>query len=214
MSIENGRDKLRKCALEYKGTFFRFAINPQNLRDARPHRSTVVKTKQNIDVQDFGPDIGQITITGVTGVNRGKGYDKMKELRSFITNYQNDGGAGVPRSSYLRFHNFTNGESWKVTLNTDGFSLEQDANDPLQYTYTISLLVLSKASLPSYKEVSWVSLGNKSPSIGGGLTQGGAVTYYDRYSYSHGLTVINPSTTNGAHKIAVKSLKAISGYQG
>ena len=212
MSISNGRDSLERIALEYNGNFFRFGLNPQNLQDSRPYRSTVIKTKQDINVQDFGADVPQISISGVTGVYHGKGYDRMVALKSFIMTYINDGGDGNPRTSYLRFHNFTNGESWTVTLDTNGMEWTQDSSNPLQYTYTITFDVLSSASLPAYTEVSWAELGNTSPSIGGGNY--GSYTYIDNYNYNHGLTAINPNTTSGAHKIAVVSLENVIGYTG
>lgn len=169
MPISNGRDKLQRIAFELSdGTFYKFAINPTNMTETRAARNTFTQTEHSVQMQGYGQGLHTIQISGTTGVNRGKGYDKLKELESLLVKQINSGhdvntSAGATLS--MKFHNFTNGSSWLVELNTDGFSITQSVENPLSYVYTISLVVVGEANLPKDSETSWVTLGNINPSV-------------------------------------------------
>jgi hypothetical protein len=168
--MSDGKGTLKKIAFQIGSTFFRFAINPQNLRYSRPHRTTAVKTKSRIVIEDFQDDIPTITISGTMGFNpTGKAADrgsaKMKELKEFLNDYSQMGGNGNTNVEDFIFHDFTNDESWVVTLGPEGFDVTQDVSQPLLHTYEIKLIILRDAALPADDQVVNPEIGNPYPSI-------------------------------------------------
>lgn len=167
VGISNGRDTLQRVAFELSdGTFYKFAINPQDMTDSYQARNNFIQAERNMFMQGYGPGLHTIQISGTTGVNRGAGFDKMVELKKVLTTQLNTGhddtvGAGL----VMKFHNFTNGESWQVEFSPEGFQFNQSVNNPLSYTYTINMVVVGAADTPTTSETSWVVLGNLNPSV-------------------------------------------------
>ncbi|GAA5351231.1 hypothetical protein SuUB63_21290 [Streptococcus uberis] len=170
MPMADGKNRLRKIAFQFGNRFFRFAINPENYTFARPHRTTAVKTKSRIVIEDFQADVPTITISGTTGFNptgrkQDRGINKIKEMKKFLEDYANMGGNGSKAAQDFYFHDFTNDESYVVHLSTEGVTYTQDVNSPLTHRYEIKMVVLRKASEPSDDDIVDPEIGNRFPSL-------------------------------------------------
>lgn len=170
MSMSDGKKRLKRIAFEIDGKMFRFAINPESYSHKKPHRSTVIKTKSRIVVEDFQSDIPTITISGSTGYNptgkeKDKGLAKIKEMKKFLEDYAESGGNGKEPPKELKFHNFTNDESFIVHLTPEGVTYTQDVNSPLTYNYEINLYVLRGANIPKDDDIMSPELGSTTPTM-------------------------------------------------
>ncbi len=190
MGISDGKGVLRKIAFQLNDTFYRFAINPDNMVYANPHRTTAVKTKSKIIIEDFQEDIPSVTISGTTGLNptgvaSDRGIAKIKEMKNFLKNYASLGGNGKKSTSDFYFHDFTNGEHYVVHLSPEGVNYSQDANSPLTYRYDIKFVILRGAGEVDEDSSASPEIGNRFPSLpipdwmqngglGGGLIGSGA----------------------------------------
>lgn len=150
MAQSDGRHKLKRMEFEFKGQRFRFHINPQEFNQSEPSRSTVTQTKGGAWVDDFGGGLPTIYIKGTSGFQKGKGVERFKELRNLIRKYYRNDNPGEEVTDEIKFHNFTDGESWVVHTDTDGFKLLRSKSSPLQYGYEIQLVCLRPASMPNY----------------------------------------------------------------
>lgn len=170
MTMADGKTSLRKIAFQIGTKFFRFAINPENYTHAKPHRTTAVKTKSRIVVEDFQSDIPTISIKGSTGFNptgraEDRGLKKIQEMKAYIEWYAEMGGNGRTASEDFYFHNFTNDESFVVHLAPEGVSFSQDVSSPLTYHYEINFVVLRKSTEPADEDIVDPEIGNRFPSI-------------------------------------------------
>src|SRR5437763_3945315 len=170
MPISDGKNTLQKIAFQIGNTFFRFAINPESMQDQRPHRTTAVKTKSRIVIEDFQTDVPTITISGSTGFNptwkaSDRGIAKIKEMKSFLDGYAQSGGNGKTPGEDMYFHNFTNDESWVVVMDPTGVTYSQDVSSPLTYRYDIKFIVLRPANMPADSDVVNPQIGNSTVSI-------------------------------------------------
>lgn len=170
MPMSDGKNTLKKIAFQIGSTFFKFAINPTNMQYNRPHRTTAIKTKSRIVIEDFQDDVPTVTISGTTGFNpTGKATDrgiaKIKEMKQFLYDYSQMGGNGNTNAEDFIFHDFTNDESWVVTFAPEGVTYTQDVSQPLLYQYEIKFIILRDAALPSDDEVVNPEIGNPYPSI-------------------------------------------------
>lgn len=170
MPMSDGKHHLKKIAFQVGTTFFRFVINPTNMQYARPHRTTAVKTKSRIVIEDFQSDIPTVTISGTTGFNpTGKAADrgiaKIKELKQFLLDYSQMGGNGNTTAEDFIFHDFTNDESYVVHLSTEGVTYSQDVSQPLLHNYEIKFVILREASQPADDDIINPEIGNPYPSI-------------------------------------------------
>lgn len=168
--MADGATRLRKIAFMVGGRIFRFAINPDSYTHAKPHRTTAVKTKSRIVIEDFQSDIPTITIKGTTGFNptgvaSDRGIAKIREMKEFLEDYAEMGGNGNTADEDFLFLNFTNDEYYVVHLSPEGVTYTQDANQPLMYRYEIKFTVLRKAWEPSEDEVMEPEIGNRFPSL-------------------------------------------------
>ena len=113
MGMSNGRDTLQRIAFEdSNGTFYKFAINPQDMVESIPTRNNFMQTQDLIQMQGYGQGLHTITISGTTGVNHGRGVDKLKALKDLITKHINQAhDTETGDVANLTFHNFTNDES-------------------------------------------------------------------------------------------------------
>lgn len=171
MSMSDGRTRLRKIAFQVGSKFFRFALNPEDMRHTKPHRSTTVKTKSRIVVEDFQSDVPTISIKGTTGFNptgrtEDRGIEKIKEMKAYLEDMAEMGGNGRTGAEDIYFHNFTNSESFAVHLAPEGVTFSQSVNSPLVHNYEINFIVLRKAGEPKDGDVISPQIGNQHPSIG------------------------------------------------
>ncbi|AXH71136.1 hypothetical protein BSP38_094 [Bacillus phage BSP38] len=173
MPISDGKNTLRKIAFQHGTKFFRFAINPETYVFANPHRTTALKTKSRIVIEDFQNDVPTITIAGTTGFNptgreADRGINKIKEMKQYLKAYGEMGGNGQTSEEDFYFHDFTNDESYVVHLGAEGVTYSQDVNSPLTHRYEIKFVVLRKASEPKDEDVVDPEIGNRFPSISDG----------------------------------------------
>lgn len=214
-----GTNELLRVALQIKGDnpltsstgqtissgWYRFKVNPQQYKHSKPQRSTVVKTKSNIIVEDFGMDLATIAFSGTTGfkkdANGRTGEDRLRDLEAFLEVYATQGGDGNVSPNELIFHNFTEGQSFVVHLDKGGFEMERSVDQPILFNYAINLVVLRDASTPSDRETIDPELGNTAPSIGGSSTN---------------KKTVDPNTSTSrasAESSAVNAIKPIIGYE-
>lgn len=170
MTMSDGKNKLQKIAFQIGSKIFRFAINPDSYQDQRPHRTTAVKTKSRIVIEDFQSDVYTITISGSTGFNptgkaADRGIQKIKDLKKYLEDYAQSGGNGKTPAEDFYFHNFTNDESFVVVLAPTGVTYSQDVSSPLTYRYEIVFNVLRDAGKPSDASVVNPEIGNSNVSI-------------------------------------------------
>ena len=173
MGISNGRDTLSRVAFETSsGLFFKFRINPASISEKYAARNTFLQGESTVNMQGYGQGLHTISISGTTGVNHGKGFDLMMQLKSIIVDQINNAhdssnGSYLTNPAYttLKFHNFTDNESWLVEIDPQGFSIDQDKDNPLSFTYSIYMVVVGKADSPSTNEIDWVQLGTNHPSF-------------------------------------------------
>jgi hypothetical protein len=178
MPMSDGQNVLKKIAFQIGNRFFRFALNPENFQLSRPHRTTALKTKSRIIIEDFQSDIPTITISGTTGFNptgraEDRGIAKIKEMKAYLEAYAEMGGNGNTSSQDFYFHDFTNDESYVVHLSAEGVQYTQDVNAPLMHRYQIKFVILRRSTDPADEDVINPEIGNRYPSIPG---VGGAVT--------------------------------------
>jgi len=173
MGIADGKGVLRKIAFQLGDTFFRFAVNPDNMVYANPHRTTAVKTKSRIIIEDFQEDIPTVTISGTTGFNptgvaSDRGIAKIREMKNFLAKYASMGGNGNKSSADFYFHDFTNMEHYVVHLSPEGVNYTQDANSPLTYRYDIKFIILRKAGEMDPDDMASPEIGNRFPTLPNG----------------------------------------------
>ena len=166
MGISNGVSTLHRVALEVNGVFYYFKINPQNIVESFPARNVFTKTEGDPYMQGFGSGIHTIQISGNTGWGHGNdGYNKYVELKNLLMDYNNNNEYGLGNVGNFYYHDFTNGYSWQVELNADGFKFTQSVDRPLLYDFDISMVVISPSNSPVQSEISYTTTGNVNPSL-------------------------------------------------
>lgn len=202
MGISNGRDSLQRVAFELSdGTFFKFAINPQEMTESHAARNSFTNTERNIFMQGYGAGLHTIQISGVTGVNKGAGFDKLRQLETLLlTHLQTGHDDTVGAGTTLKFHDFTNGRSWLVEFNQEGFQINQSVNNPLSYTYTINMVVVGTADTPATDEISWVVLGNINPSVSPKQVD-------TNYNYKYGKTQVSGEFNSSNYNALVERMQ-------
>ena len=166
MTQSDGKNNLQRMAIGTNDgngniNMYYFRINPQNYTETYPQRTATYKTRTNAIIEDYGADLPLINFSGTTGFrkdSKGKnGAQRLFDLQKFITKYAEDNHSEGSNKTEMTFYNFTDNKSFIVHLGNEGFSITRDANSPLLYTYSISLVVLRKAGTPE---------GSVPPSIG------------------------------------------------
>lgn len=170
MPMSDGKNQLQKIKFQLGAREFKFAINPENYTHAKPHRTTAVKTKSRVVIEDFQSDIPTITIGGTTGFNptgkvADRGINKIKEMKKYLEDYADMGGNGNTSAEDFYFHNYTNDESFVVHLAPEGVTYTQDVSQPLLFKYEIKFIVLRKATEPAEGDIINPEIGNRYPSI-------------------------------------------------
>lgn len=206
--------------------WYRFQVNPTQYKYSKPHRVTIFKTKSNIITEDFGKDIETIQFSGTTGFRKDSrgmnGADRLRELSNLIDDYANKGGNGNRPKVEMKFYNFTDDQYFVVHLAPEGLTIERSAEQPLLFTYTLSLVVLRKAGEPAERDQVNPEIGNKNPSVGdkdketrNGIIQTPAQILHEQYKNSVLPNIaVNPSGTSGAYNYGLVELKRLIGYGG
>lgn len=189
---------LRRIALQIRnGGFYYFQVNPEDYSHTQGQRTTAMKSKTDIIIEDFGKDIEVITFSGTTGWKKDKngktGADRVRLLQEFIGSYASKGGSGNNKGVELIFHNFTDNHSYVVHLAPEGISVSRNVDRPILYDYKINLIVLRDANTPPPDERDTVNSGNYKPSIDTSGVQGRVTT--------PNINSVAPLSLNSTHEI-------------
>lgn len=181
MAQADGKNELQRVSLNLRASdntnlWYNFMINPEEYEERHPQRTSVFRTREAVVVEDFGPDIGTIQFSGTTGfrtIQEGSGgpvrngVERLRALEDLIGRYSLSGyttePGGNPNNAELIFYNRTDGKSWYVHIDTDGFSITRSATESLLYRYSLSLLILRKASEPDERDKDSAYIGNPIP---------------------------------------------------
>lgn len=165
MPQNDGRNKLKRMAFEFRGNTYTFKLNPEEYTQEEPQRSVVTQTKGGAWIDDFGSGLTTIFMRGSTGFKNG--FENFKELRDTLREYKDNIVPGSEVVDELTFHNFTDEESFIVHVDPSGFKLFRSKSNPLMYMYEVRLICLRPYGTPAPKartkgEVSSGSSSNKS----------------------------------------------------
>ena len=144
-------------ALSYNGKTIQFRINPQNYQFNEPQRITSIKTQTDLVVEQYGPDVPTITISGNTGYfqdeNGLTGAQRFNELRDMILQYQSSTIDGAYPATDLYFYNYTDDQSYTVSIAQGGYQDTRSVDTPLLYNYSIAMIVLQGSDQPNRGQV-------------------------------------------------------------
>lgn len=150
---------------------YRFSINPQNYTWEMPQRTTLLKTKSDIIIEDFGKEIETISFSGTTGFKsvyiNGKyrtGQERMEQLKAMLTTFANSSGGSGNTPAQMKLYNRTDEVYKLVTLAPQGFKIIRDAEKPLLYNYELVLYVIGEAWENGDNAKVDPELGNRNPS--------------------------------------------------
>lgn len=150
MPQSDGKNKLKRVEFVFDGKSYQFNLNPQEYEQTEPMRGAVTQTKGGAWVDHFGGGLVQIYMKGTTGFQNG--FTKWKELRDLLRSYYNSIKPGQTPTKFITFHNFTDEESWIVTIDPQsGFRLSRSKSNPLLYMYEIYMICLRPAQYPGPK---------------------------------------------------------------
>lgn len=155
-----------------------FAVNPENFSYEKPQRSTLLKTKSSMIVEDFGKDVETITFSGTTGYRYiakadgtyTNGKQRLQELDDKIERYAKSSGGSGNTPIEMRFYNISDGYAKLVTLAPQGFKITRSKDEPLLYRYEITLYVQGDAWQTTDNAKIPPELGNVNPSHQGNYT--------------------------------------------
>ena len=199
----DGKNTLERVALRVIGgngeekAYYKFQVNPQNLKESYSQRTTMFKTRSATVVEDYGRDLPTIEFSGTTGYKKDKrgnnGAVRLAILKDFLETYSNAGhrvDENGTEALELQFYNLTDGGSYVVHLAQEGFQIERNVDQPLLYNYRIALVVLRYANDPDVRDVDKATLGN---------TTSNAINPNSRSgTYQNALGVLNQSLGMGA----------------
>jgi len=147
MPQSDGKNTLKRFEFEFKGKSYKFNLNPEEYTQDEPVRTVVTQTLGGAFVDDFGAGLVSIYMKGSTGMKNG--FEKFVELRDFIRNYTKTGTAGQEVKDELKFHNYTDEESWIVHPDPTGFRVFRSKSNPLLFMYELRLTALRNAKDPA-----------------------------------------------------------------
>lgn len=169
----DGKSQLERIALRVTGgngeekAYYRFQVNPQNLKESYAQRTTMFKTRSATVVEDYGRDLPTIEFSGTTGYKKDKngnnGAVRLAILKDFLETYSNAGHRvddNGTEALEMQFYNLTDGGSYVVHLAQEGFQIERNVDQPLLYNYRIALVVLRNANDPDVRDIDQATLGN------------------------------------------------------
>jgi hypothetical protein len=144
--------------------WFRFSINPQNYKHEHPQRTSVIKTKSKITVEDYNTDLETITFSGTTGFRKDSqgmtGEARVRKLQTLLDDYATAASDGNKAPFEMELWNFTEGVGYVTTLAPEGYTIERSVDQPLLWTYSVTLYVLRNANIPSDSDSTDSQLGN------------------------------------------------------
>lgn len=144
---------VKRMSISYSGTTVDFAVNPQEYQYSRPQRASTYKTQNTNVIQQFGPDLGVITISGNTGWRKDgtnqTGEERFNNLFTLLQHYQNDTQNGAQPSTELSFNNYTDGKYYTVTIAKEGIQYERTVDNPLLFNFVIAFIVVKGSGTPS-----------------------------------------------------------------
>lgn len=175
MPQSDGKNELKRIVLHFPNEgdygWYRFKVNPENYSIERPQRTSVIKAKSDIIIEDYGKDLEVINFSGTTGFKRIKengkfknGKEKMEDLEILVNDYAQSGGDGNQQTKSMLFYNLTDEKYYKVHLAPQGLKVSRSKDEPLLFRYEITLFVLGKAFEPDRNSIADPELGNKYPS--------------------------------------------------
>lgn len=213
MPQSDGTNELVRISLQMLGedgtdVTYNFRVNPENYVESFPQRTAVYKTRSAVIIEDFGPDLGQITFSGTTGfksVNGVNGAQRMASLKKFLQDYSKGGHAST--SDYLPerelyFHNNTDDKSYLVHIAPEGFSITRSSERSLLFQYSISLVILRETSEPDPRAIDETMTGNMT-------TENKIVA-----TGSGNSTAVNPNSSEPLYDIVLDKAGEIIGYRG
>lgn len=163
--------RLDNMSIQYGSQVVTLDINPQQYEITWPHRTTVSQTQTTVAVQDFSHGLGTITLSGNTGVklmsDGTSGKQRMDNLQSILDNYVLASNGGMRPANPLIFYNNTDGYSYTVHIDADGYSIQRDVDNPLWYVYAINFIILKPAGEADPNDRDSTELGNIYPSVTG-----------------------------------------------
>ena len=138
---------LKRIEFEFKGSTFKFLLNPEAYEQTEANRMNITHTKLGAYVEAFGSSIVEISISGTTGWKNNtsdteSGYNQFKTLRDLIKSAYDNVLDGQEITEFLNFYNFTDNEYY-VTY-PDKFVLSRSKSQPLLYKYSIHLYCLRR----------------------------------------------------------------------
>ena len=153
---------LKRIEFEFKGSTFKFLLNPDTYEQTETNRMNITHTKVGAYVEAFGANIVEISLSGMTGLKNNSsdpesGYRQFKALRDLIKSVYDNVVDGQEITDFLNFYNFTDNEYY-VTY-PDKFVLSRSKNQPLLYKYTIHLYCLRRIG-EKPKEVKVINVAN------------------------------------------------------
>lgn len=172
MPQSDGTNELKRLVLHFPSAgdngWYRFKVNPENYSIEMPQRTSILKTKSDIVIEDYGKDLEVITFSGTTGfkaIREGwrikTGKDKLDDLMYLVSDYAESGGSGNQQESSILFYNMTDNKYYKVHLAPQGLKVSRSKDEPLLFRYEITLIVLGSAFEADRNSISDPELGNK-----------------------------------------------------
>jgi len=147
MPQSDGKNTLKRFEFEFKGKSYKFNLNPEEYTQDEPVRTVVTQTLGGAFIDDFGAGLVSIYMKGSTGMKNG--FEKFVELRDFMRTYAKTGTAGQEVKDELKFHNYTDEESWIVHPDPTGFRVFRSKSNPLLFMYELRLTALRNAKDPA-----------------------------------------------------------------
>lgn len=184
MPQSDGVNNLHRIALRFPKEgggydMYRFKVNPENYTIDSPQRTTAIKTKSDIIIEDYGKDIEVINFSGTTGFRPVReedglktGKQKMEQLQSRVSEYAMQGGSGNVSGSYLQFFNFTDDSYYKVHLAPQGLKVTRSKDEPLLFRYEITLVVIGSLTEADRSAVTTEEFGNVNPNASQRVSEG------------------------------------------
>lgn len=153
---------IKRMEFKFKGTSYKFTLNPETYSQQEDGRVTVTQTKGGAFVEAFGAAIVEIQMSGTTGYKNGtgnaeNGYQRFKALRDIIKSTYDNIKDGSEIKDYLEFYNYTDNEYYYTY--PDKFKLLRNKQNPLLYKYDIHLYCIRRIGEPA-PNTTVVTIGN------------------------------------------------------
>lgn len=148
---------LKRMEFTFRGQSYKFALNPEEYKQAEPNQVNATLTKGGAHIDDFGGGIPTVMMKGTTGWRKNgqagtgrHGFEKFKELRDLVRKYYFSvaPGTDITADKEMVWYNYTDGEFWVVVPKQ--FNLLRSVSRPLLYLYEIELILQRPANVPAF----------------------------------------------------------------